>query len=228
VLEGGTASGFTHVEPTKYAPRLLQLKGKKNVRLREVPLTLDSVNGGDVFILDLGLKLVQFNGAQSGALERARAAEICRAIDTERQGKPVVVVFEQGDAEYPKEWTDVLGADKGKIKAAAAGGEDLAFERQPSCKVLVKVSDASGKLAMTKVAEGAAVTRAALDTNDVFIIDVGNEVFCWIGRKASAGERRTGMRFAEMYLREAKKPPTLPISRVLEGAENDYFLKVFA
>lgn len=56
-------------------------------------MTLDSVNSGDVFILDLGLKLVQFNGNQSGALERAKAAQMCRLIDAERDGKPEVVVF---------------------------------------------------------------------------------------------------------------------------------------
>jgi gelsolin len=215
------------VEAARYVPRLLQLKGKRHVRLREVPCTIKSVNSGDVFILDLGLTLIQFNGKASAPLERSRAAEICRAIDTERQGKPVVVVFEEGDRDAPKEWAAALGGT-GPIASAAAGGDDLAFERQPSGKVLVRLSDAGGKLTMTRVAEGAAVTRKALDSNDVFIVDVGNEVFAWIGAKASAGERRTGMRFAEMYLKEAGKPVTLPISRVLEGAENDYFLKLLA
>lgn len=36
LLEGGVESGFKHVEPTKYSPRLLWVKGKNNVRVVQV------------------------------------------------------------------------------------------------------------------------------------------------------------------------------------------------
>eukprot|EP00727_Mastigamoeba_balamuthi_P001762 m51a1_g11583 putative gelsolin-like protein 2-like (367) ;mRNA; r:55954-57821 len=221
ILEGGIDSGFVHVGPTNYAPRLLQLKGKKHVRLQEVPLALASVNSGDVFILDLGLTLVQFNGRQSGALERGKAAELCREIDSERSGRPVVVVFEEADAKYPEEWTKVLGS--GKISPAAAGGDDLTFERGVTHRQLWRLSDASGKLAMSKVAEDKAVVRSALDQNDVFVVDLGREVFAWIGAKASVQERRKGMRYAEEYIKQHNMPPQTPLSRVLSGHESQYF-----
>jgi hypothetical protein len=52
ILKGGIASGFNHVEATAYAPRLLHCKGpRKSVRVTEVPLALDSLNDGDVFVL---------------------------------------------------------------------------------------------------------------------------------------------------------------------------------
>lgn len=223
MMEGGVASGFNVVGPKNYQPRLLQLKGKRNVRLREVPLAAASVNSGDVFILDLGMLLLQFNGSKSAGVERSKAAEICRAIDRERGEKPEVKVFEEGDKDMPKEWVEKLG--KGPYASAQAGGDDLAYDKQPSGKKLIKLSDASGKLVMTPVGEGAAVTFKSLDTNDVFIVDIGTEVFAWIGKKASAGERKLGMKYAQMYLKEAKRPETLPISRVLEGAENLWFMK---
>lgn len=69
------------MEPEKYTPRLLHIKGKKviihraltlaaslkptlnnvqdNVRIEEVKLRRKYINSGDVFILDLGLKIIQ-------------------------------------------------------------------------------------------------------------------------------------------------------------------------
>lgn len=80
ILEGGVDSGFNKVRPKEYRPRLLHLKGRRHVRLTEVPLAAASVNSGDVFVLDLGLRLVQFNGKDSSGRERIKAAELCRAI----------------------------------------------------------------------------------------------------------------------------------------------------
>lgn len=58
ILEGGIASGFHHVKAEDYKPRLLWFKGKKNrIRVREVPLSYKSLNEGDAFVLDNGLKL---------------------------------------------------------------------------------------------------------------------------------------------------------------------------
>jgi hypothetical protein len=53
-------SGFRHVKPTEYQPRLLHFKGsKKNIEIKQVPLYRESLDSGDVFILDLGLEIYQ-------------------------------------------------------------------------------------------------------------------------------------------------------------------------
>lgn len=55
--EGGIASGFQHVNVNDAgAKRLFQVKGKKNVRVRQVNLSVSSMNKGDCFILDAGEK----------------------------------------------------------------------------------------------------------------------------------------------------------------------------
>jgi gelsolin len=221
ILEGGVDSGFRHIGPKEYKPRLLQLKGRRNVRLRQVPLDPSSVNSGDVFVLDLGLDLVQFNGAQSAGIERAKGAEICRTIDAERDGKPTVHVFEEKDKTYPELWTKLLG--KGPYKDAKTGGDDSEYEKLPVRKMLFRLSDATGTLVMTKEAEGAAVNRSMLDSNDVFILDCGRHVFAWIGKKTTTQEREKGLTYAENYLKGSDLAPYTPISRVVEGGENDYF-----
>lgn len=228
IMAGGIDSGFNHVKPAEYKPRLLQLKGKRHVRLVEVPLTKDSVNSGDVFVLDMGLTLYQFNGNKSAPGERRKAAEVCKSIQDERLGKGKTVVFEECDpvADYPEDWQKLVGLPP--YKTAEEGGDDAAFEKESTSKVLFRLSDASGSLEFTKVAENADVTRDKLDGDDVFIVDTGIEIFTWIGKGTTAQERKNGMKYAIDYLAKSGKNPATPITMVMEGYESSYFFSAFA
>nr|CUU97372.1 hypothetical transcript [Hymenolepis microstoma] len=71
-LKGGYASGFRHVKPDEYKPRLLHFcKDGKVTYMRQVKYSKQSVHSGDVFILDLGDRAYQFNGATSSPFERS-------------------------------------------------------------------------------------------------------------------------------------------------------------
>ena len=49
------ASGFRHVETNEVdVQRLMQVKGRRVVRATQVPVSWESFNQGDCFILDLG------------------------------------------------------------------------------------------------------------------------------------------------------------------------------
>lgn len=222
LLDGGVDSGFKHVEPEKYRARLLHLKGKKLVRVTEVDKSSNSLNSGDVFILDAGLHLYQWNGSSAGPKEKMKGAQLCRALDDERKGLATIHVFEENgkDADN-KEFFDALGG-KGPIKSAAEGGSDDDVEKT-STKRLFRLSDASGKITFTEVGVGAGVKRSLLDPNDVFILDTGAEIFAWIGKGASVGEKKQALQFATDYLTKFNRPAYLPISRILQGGENEVF-----
>jgi gelsolin len=220
IMSGGVDSGFKHVKPEEYRPRLLHLKGKKKVRVTEVPLSRESLNSGDVFVLDGGLKLWQWNGKKSGPMEKSQGATLCRAIDDERQGKPVVIVLEEGGDSDEEFWKHLGG--KGAIKSAEEGGDDLEAEKG-STKILFRLSDASGTLTFAEVATGAKVKRSCLDSNDVFVLDTGAEVFAWVGKGASVQEKSKALSFAQDYLKKYNRPAYISISRILEGGENEIF-----
>eukprot|EP01116_Phalansterium_solitarium_P017589 TRINITY_DN4374_c0_g1_i2.p1 TRINITY_DN4374_c0_g1~~TRINITY_DN4374_c0_g1_i2.p1 ORF type:complete len:277 (+),score=104.04 TRINITY_DN4374_c0_g1_i2:163-993(+) len=121
LYDGGIESGFHAVKPEEYKPRLLHLKGKKTVRVTQVPLSGQSLNSGDVFVLDCGLKLLQWNGKASSGQERLKAAQLSRAISDERKGLPKVTVLAEGD-DMPEFWSALGGQTP--VKSADEGGKD--------------------------------------------------------------------------------------------------------
>jgi len=226
LLEGGIESGFNHVKPTEYRSRLLHVKGRRNVRVVEVPIEAKSMNSGDVFILDAGMNIYEWQGVHSGMNERARAGQLCRAMDDERAGLPKVHIYREGenDPDFLKAfWSFFPG---GRPQPVAKDGEDDAAWEKASDKRLFQLSDASGRLTFTLVAEHH-IPRSKLDTHDVFIFDIGSEVFAWVGLKASTDEKAKALHFANQYLKDYRRPAFLPISRILEGGENEVFENSF-
>jgi len=223
VLEGGVNTGFQHVEPEKYQPRLLMVTGSKHIRSYEVPLNADSLNSSDAFILDAGLHIYQWNGKSSTGREKNRAGQISRALDDNRAGKATVHVIAEGEAsaEASAFWK-LLGHDAPvEVKASAPAVTVAAYE-----KVLLQVSDsnaAAGDITVTEVAKGAAVKKSLLRSEDVFILDAGTSIFVWVGLNASSVERKQSLGVAQAYVKKADKPPYVSISRVLEGGENEEF-----
>lgn len=224
LLEGGVESGFRHVEPEKYRPRLLHLKGKRKVRVTEVELSHKSLNSGDVFILDAGLKIYQWNGTKSGPQEKMKGAQLCRALADERKGLPKIQVLEESGKDLADFWKAIGG--QGPVKTAEEGGDDTEHEKATE-KRLFQLSDASGKLEFKEVGKGAAIKRSMLDSNDVFILDTGAEVYAWIGKGASPDEKKKAMQFAQDYLQKHNKPLFVPITRILEGGANETFESSF-
>jgi len=222
-LKGGVASGFKQVKRDSYEPRLLHLKGARSVRVTTKPLAASSLNSGDVFVLDLGLKLIQWNGAEANKKEKAKALDVCLAIkDDERGGKASIDAINQG-AETDAFW-EALGG-KGPIAPAT---DDAAAEKAAKGAVsLFKVSDASGSVTTTKVAEGT-LKKDMLDTKDVFVMDNVAEIFVWIGKGASADERKSGMKVGDDYCSNAGRPKGTKVTKVMEGTEPTTFKSNFA
>eukprot|EP01092_Planopodium_desertum_P003424 TRINITY_DN1612_c0_g3_i1.p1 TRINITY_DN1612_c0_g3~~TRINITY_DN1612_c0_g3_i1.p1 ORF type:complete len:379 (-),score=137.40 TRINITY_DN1612_c0_g3_i1:77-1183(-) len=224
LLSGGVESGFKHVKPHEYKPRLLHIKGnKKNIRCTQVPLSVDSLNDGDVFVLDHGLTVYQWHGPHASVPEKAKGAQVTRALDDERGGKVEIKVIEPttDDADSTAFWAAFGG--KKPVKSKAEGGSD---EVEVSFRRLFRLKEESGKFTFTKVAEGK-IAHSLLDSSDVFILDTGVEVFTWVGKKASTKEREHALSYAQNYLNEYKRPAYLSICRILEGGENEVFHEVF-
>lgn len=220
LLEGGADTGFKHVEPTEYQPRLLHFHGdKKGVVVKERPLSRKSLDSSDVFILDLGLEIYQWNGKTCNKDEKFKAVQFLQTIKSERGGKPKVESLDERDiSPTHKFYTSLPDED---IEEEAEPEEDTDF--QPS---LFKLSDEGGSLEVTLVSEGS-IPRSLLDSNDAFIADTGKEVFVWTGSGASDAERMNALPYAHNYLMKTKHP-LVPVTCVQEGKENEQFKKILS
>ncbi|KAI6183836.1 Gelsolin-like protein 1 [Aphelenchoides bicaudatus] len=231
-LQGGYASGFEHVvsEYKDWKPKLFHCKGKRNVRVSQVDCSLSSLNLGDVFILDQGLELYVWMPPKAGRLERVKGVNQAKNIrDQERAGRPKVTVLDQDWNTNPTFWKVFGGTEKVKqVKSAEAGGKDENFWRQNRQNItLYRVSDASGKLQITKIHQGG-LNPKLLETNDAFIVDaVNGGVYVWIGKGCTMEERKKAQEYGKEYIKQQKRPAHTQIIRVLESAEPDCFRQWF-
>jgi len=200
-----------------------------------VPIEAKSFNEGDVFVLDAGLNLYQWQGKSAGKNEKGRAGQLCRAIDDERKGKPQVHVFSQTDRNVKEFWDEVAKFDSsssswpnGVPQVAPDDGKDEEWEKSNDQK-LFQLSDSSGSLQFTEVKPEVKgkYKRAMLKSEDVFIFDAGNEVFAWIGKGASPQEKREAMQYAQNYLKKTGRNVCLPVTKILEGSDNNAFKSFF-
>lgn len=105
VLQGGVSTGFHHVSdpPPLETKRLYQITAsthrgegatvKTNISIRELPAEAQSLNKGDVFVLDLGNKILQYNTGGSSGKERFMAADFVRRIADGRPGECQPTVY---------------------------------------------------------------------------------------------------------------------------------------
>lgn len=211
ILEGGADSGFRTVKPEEYKPRLLHFHGDRyGVKVMEVPRCKSRVDSGDVYILDLGLRLIQWNGKGSNKDERFKAMQYMRSIADERGGKPRLDTMDEGsDAEEFDTYLDQENETEEEFEAA------------DRTKELYRLSDASGKMSFT-LEKTDKVGKTDFDSKDVFIFDTKSAVFVWIGKQTTTAERKNAMTYAHNYLMKTDHP-LVPITCLSEGRKNPAF-----
>lgn len=209
IMDGGIESGFKHIEPEKYKPRLFHVRGEGScVCSKEVPLAFASLNNEDVFILDTGLKLFNWRGMKSSNFEKYHGTVLCNKIKSDRQNKPVIVDIEQGEKNeevisYIKDLKQII---KGKEKKSA----DLMMG---SHQKMMKISDEDGQIVMTEVP----YSKDSFKTEDAFLIDRGDTIFVWVGKMASHNEKRYSVVYAAKYIVKENRNVHIPIISFQEG-----------
>ncbi|XP_046387919.1 gelsolin, cytoplasmic isoform X2 [Ischnura elegans] len=231
-LPGGVASGFRHVDPDAVEKRLFQVKGKRNIRVRQVALDVSSMNKGDCFILDAGREVFVYSGQNSKRTERLKAIAAANQIrDQDHAGRARVLIIDEHASEVERNrfFTELGSGSPSAIAPESEGGDDLEFERQTDNNVtLYKISDASGSMVVQKVAEKP-LHQNMLLTADCFILDtITSGLYVWIGRGSTKNEKLEAMRKAEQFLANNNYPQWTRIQRVVQDGETSYFKQYFS
>uniref|UniRef100_A0A6B2KY72 HP domain-containing protein n=1 Tax=Arcella intermedia TaxID=1963864 RepID=A0A6B2KY72_9EUKA len=223
--EGAVDSAFVKVDRSAFKTRLLHLKGTRNVRVKPVHVSYTSLNSGDVFILETATVIWQWNGSESSRREKLTGLQTTTRLRDSRGAKIYVEVIEEG-TEPEAFWTAIGG--KGKIKSSDEGGSDETFEKLATkATKLYHVSDASGQLEVTFIGSPP-LKQSQLNSDDCHILDIGTELFVWVGKGCTKQEKTQSMTHAESFLKnDTSRPEWVPITRVVEGAETTIFKAQF-
>ncbi|KAM7244370.1 hypothetical protein CapIbe_004978 [Capra ibex] len=228
--KGGVASGMKHVETNTYhVKRLLHVKGKRNIRATEVEMSWDSFNQGDVFLLDLGKVIVQWNGPESNSGERLKAMLLAKDIrDRERGGRAEIGVIEGDKEAASPELMKVLQDTLGRRSIIQPAVPDEVIDQQQKSNItLYHVSDSSGQLVVTEVATRPLV-QDLLNPDDCYLLDQsGTKIYVWKGRGATKAEKQMAMSKALNFIRMKGYPSSTNVETVNDGAESAMFKQLF-
>ncbi|XP_076617765.1 villin-1 isoform X2 [Chaetodon auriga] len=229
--KGGLASGFDHVDTNAYnVLRLLHVKGRKRVTAREVEVSWSSFNNGDIFLLDMGKAIVQWNGPQSNTREKLKAVLLAQDIrDRERGGRAQIGIVEggdeQGSPELMKAMTAVLGQRNGPVGNVVP--DDEPDHGQNTSVRLYHVFENNGNLVVQEVATQP-LTQDLLRSSDCYIADQrGSCVMVWKGKQASKMERQEALNRAVGYIKAKNYPSSTSVQVMSEGGETAMFKHLF-
>lgn len=230
ILSGGIDSGFNFLEPEKFRPRLLQVKGERTT-IMEVPMKGSSLNAVDCFILDNGTEVFLYQGQQAQEKEITKAKFYCDELVLKRREKEKATVklhsFLSHKESQTEEWNSFWKSLGGRVDVVYDESKDDEYKQ--GAYLLYQLSETDGKFDFKKVSQA---TNTSLKdrlmyndfkSDDVFIADCSDIIFCWIGKKCSSLEKKKGFSFAVDYIKKNNKPSHIPLAKVLEGYEDSTF-----
>nr|XP_015195444.1 PREDICTED: gelsolin-like [Lepisosteus oculatus] len=161
----------------------------------------DHLGGGPVQFREVqGNESLTFLGYFKSGI-KYKASQVAIDIrNNERNGRAKITMVEE-DAE-PQEIIAILGAKPG---IPPGGPDDEAVETANKNKgSLYMVSDATGSMKTSLVAQSSPFKQAMLSPDECYILDNGvdNKLFLWKGSNANTGERKAAMKTAEQFIKD--------------------------
>ncbi|KAJ8251808.1 hypothetical protein GJAV_G00225650 [Gymnothorax javanicus] len=235
-IEGGTASGFYTVEDTVYVTRLYRVYGKKNIKLEPVPLKAASLDPRFVFLLDTGLVIYVWRGANATLSATTKARLFAEKINkNERKGKAEIASLVQ--SQEPPEFWEYVGGQPEEIKPHVPDdfapvrpklykvGLGLGYLELPQINYKLSVEH-KDRLKLDVIPE-LRLLQSLLDTKGVYILDCWSDVFIWIGRKSPRLVRAAALKLGQEVCSMLHRPKHATVIRNLEGTECQVFKSKF-
>lgn len=155
---------------------MYQVKGKRNVRVREVAPNLSSMNKGDCFILDLSRDIYVYVGKNAKRMERLKAITAANQIrDQDHAGRSKVHIIDEfsTDDEVEQFFTGLGSGNRDAVPDESTSSDDETYENTNEGVSLYRVSDASGSTKYEKVNDKP-LKQASLNTN----VSTAIMIFC--------------------------------------------------
>eukprot|EP00004_Rigifila_ramosa_P026870 TRINITY_DN852_c0_g1_i7.p1 TRINITY_DN852_c0_g1~~TRINITY_DN852_c0_g1_i7.p1 ORF type:complete len:820 (+),score=191.32 TRINITY_DN852_c0_g1_i7:773-3232(+) len=233
-----------------------QFSGRRRILVQQVPssgLVIERSEDRDVFVLDCGTTIYQYNGRLSSRVARARALQMTSVLkNKERNGTAKIVSIDAGKSlgtnpeDIQKFWKQLGGkpdaveavdklkaAEKDKPLIAGGGSQIPETVNWPQCTIYsVHGEDQHGKITiMFQSLNGSQpkFSRSLLDPASAIVVDMGVDVFAWHGSKSSAFQKNLSLAFCQQLfkLRDPALTQGIYQFREIEKGESVYFKDKF-
>ena len=201
------------MQPETFEPRLLQVKGKRPVRVFEVPMTGDSVNEGDVFIADTGDKLFFWLGPKANPRERIQAMKVGNSFKSRRH--KLEISTSTDSAEDEEAFWKAIGGRPAAIKPAVPDDDHV-----PAAFKFFNLKSDGTSLTATEITERP-LQASMLTSDDCYLLQVDSQVYWWTGKESEQYEQKE----AKQWVNTTYKGHS--IARVFEGVEDALFKSHF-
>ncbi|WAR27057.1 GELS2-like protein [Mya arenaria] len=198
-MKGGADSGFRHVKPTEYKPRLLHFHGdRKGVMVQEIP-------------------------RNKSLLDNTDALMYLKELQGERGGKCKTETLDEDPVEDQDEFYGALDEERPSVDEEEKGAQDMVKELYRRCLFHFNRMDKYTRNYLCIFVICIIENRVHVTFGkDVFILDTKDSVFVWIGSKTTVNERRNAMTYAHNYLMKTDHA-LVPICCVSETMKNKWF-----
>jgi gelsolin len=230
ILRGGVRSGFNHVEVNdepQHTDTLLRVfkhpsltAGRDAILVHEVEPTWQSLDEGDVFILDKGEKIFVWQGRKCSPMERLKAAQVVNDLTVAKHVDVEVLAQEEARS---KVVVDYLGGEELEFGTQFESARPISTRTERDVKKLFRLSDAGGDIAFDLVKEGNGIGKDDLDGDDVFLLDAGKSIWVWEGSRASRAEKAVWLKVVQRYLGMQPDAKSLSVAKVKQSNEGKAF-----
>ncbi|CAI5980318.1 unnamed protein product [Closterium sp. NIES-65] len=128
-----TPGSWGKPDPEASQPRLLQVKGRRFIHVRQVAVARSSLSHSEIFVLDTRSKLFQFTGANASKQERVKGMEVMQLLqDSVYGGKAPIAIIDDGKLDDPEsnEFWDMFGGFA-PIAKKSQGEDDVEVKPTP-------------------------------------------------------------------------------------------------
>eukprot|EP00795_Rhopilema_esculentum_P009062 gene9062-16710_t len=223
-IEGGTGSGFFTVDEPPHITKMYRVIGMHGFQMEPVPLDWKSLDPNFAFLCDAGQHVYVWSGKKAPLMTKTKARLLAeKIVRIDRKDKAEIHQMFQGREDDPPFW-EIIGEPNGDV---IEHEEFNSFK--PIRPILYKVYLGMGYLELPQVEiPKKRLTRALLDSKNVYILDTWSEIFIWIGRRSARLVRAAALKLAQELCGMFGRPEIATVSRILEGVETQVFKTKFS
>jgi len=222
-LAGGVDSGFQTVVRDVWPTRLLLVKGKRNIRVFEVPVTKASLTQDDAYVLDMGLNLYIWYGPNSNKYEKAKALDLVSSINSDTRGGRAKITRVCDEEEQNEDFWGALGG-YAVATSLPLGASDDTVPAYPANRLL---SISEGQTSEVEVV-GGKLTKEMLVESNVMLVIAQGVIYIWVGRDATMQDKKEATASASSLVQSENMPSSTSIVRVSQSNEPATFKSNFA